>query len=254
MHGVLRQTLRSLLVSLMAAACAPAAAPPSAPPPPRVEIASPGAPAPARRGEEREVPLAAPTAPFASQEMVMVEVGAPDPGDGNRTPCKGASFDFDALPRECNVKSADSPKLGDFLIALDLAAKKTISGGDTIDAVLTFTNATGQDQPFEFEGCAFFDLYVYSGNRRVDQIYECGGPGGGGCGTGMTRLTVEPKGVVRKRLSVVANSNLTKKSFGQFCETRVTPLRGRYELGVHIDSSFIYQQKVAKVRRAVVIR
>jgi hypothetical protein len=143
-------------------------------------------------------------------------VQAPAP---SRDPCRGTSFDADAPPVACMVKSEQAPRApSPGALKLQVIEQATIRSGAQATFTLEMQNATAAPLTIDFlDGCENWDAQADDGKHRTFES-ECGGL----CGTQpqMLRATVDPGGVVRKRVTLratmrrVAGDDCKEKSLG----------------------------------------
>jgi hypothetical protein len=139
-----------------------------------------------------------------------VDAGTP-PAAPSTSPaaCRGAALELDALTAACAIKGLPKPPPppASVKVAVDVRPIK-VRSGQTGTVGLTLTNVSAA--PLELDlslGCSAFEAWIYRarGTERADQDLGKGGVFNQGCRRGPTvRVTLEPNGVLRKQVAVVA--------------------------------------------------
>lgn len=162
-------------------------------------------------------------------------------------PCRGRSFDLDALPKACASREAYRAPAS---LVATLAADGPVAPGGEVAVTLTVTNPSKEDAELVVSSsCAFLELQAFKGNVRADYVNpSCGF--GRGCGRATYRLTLEPGGVIVKHLRYRARV----QTFGQDCTSKESPLPpGSYVLRLDSSADFALHALVADLRAPLVV-
>ncbi len=196
------------------------------------------------------VVVVAPTAePPPAPPPVAAEDAGTDAGPSPREACRGSAFDVAKLPAQCASRElAHVPRE----LAVSLSVEPvTVRGGDTVTVTITMKNPMTEDLVVALSGCDFIEVQAFQGGRRADyKRHPSCGPGGGGCGTGSTRLVLGPGGTITQRLAYQTE----KATEGPGCVATKTPLApGRYALKVASDKSHLLHEPLEKLSTPLVV-
>lgn len=136
-------------------------------------------------------------------------------------PCRGIAFDADNPDPRCLVPHHEIKNVPADALRLRLTQSATIRSGQQAQFVLEMQNASGRPLPLEIDdSCGAFEAEA-SNEKATTFESECGGLCGGGPDAKILRVTLEPGGAIRKKVSLTATMRRVVAK-GDECTERVT--------------------------------
>jgi hypothetical protein len=153
---------------------------------------------------------------------------------GMADPCRGAAFDADALDARCTLHGAGAAAPVPEGLRLTLAGPTTATSGADVGVVVEMTNTTTAPLPVDVEeGCGTFEGQA-SNDKASSFETDCFGVCEKAPEARVVHVTLEPGGVVRKRVKFSAVQTKTAPDARGECTTSATGALppGDYDLRV----------------------